>query len=356
MAEPDGLRAEAYSLYASGDLSAALYRFQELLRLNPGDAETLNDIGTVYFALGRIEESVRHYARALRLQPEHAAARQNLSMVAQSTGRSAEALLRQSASERRSEVPLVTALLLNYRRPQNMQRVLDCLASQTAPTQVYLWNNGSPLQVRCGEGEELASVERHPLVRLVVTPNGNLGCWPRWLLGSMADTEYVCTLDDDLLLADDRVLEDAIAASRDKCPDGIVGFFGWERLPGRSYRASRHIDGAEQDRWVDLIKGRFMLLRRELLERVPLVHPVVRDEAEMLRRADDIVLSLTVSRGRRRAHLVPGVLGRRYVELSECGVGLRNEPGHREMRDDLVQRMFAAYEGLQHPCVCSTRR
>jgi SAM-dependent methyltransferase len=341
--EPDRLRAKGLECYQSGDLAGALAACQELVALEPLNAEALNDLGTVLFALGRVEESVRHYARALELRADYGPAQQNLDMVAQFTGRTVEALIEGIPPKPAPSAPLVTALLLNYKRPQNMQRVLDCLAAQTVPVQVYLWNNGEPLTVRCNGGAEPVPVQQHPLVRLVVTPTSNLRCWPRWLLGSMADTEFLCTLDDDLVLADERVLEDAVRASREKCPDGIVGFFGWRRVPGRSYRKSQHVNGSDEDCWVDLIKGRFMLLRRVLLERVPLLHPVFRATPDYRGRADDIYVNACVSGGRPGAHLVPGVLGKRYVELSECGVALRDEQGHREERDELVSSMFSLH-------------
>ena len=228
--------------------------------------------------------------------------------------------------------PAVTVLLTNYLRPRNLAPILDCLQGQTVPVQVYVWNN----QPGC-------PIPEHPLVKLTVTASRNMRCWPRWLMASMADTEYVCTLDDDLLFADQRVLEDAIAAAADRCPEGVVGFFGWQDVPGKGYRECRHINGSPEDCWVDFVKGRFMLLRRVLLERVPLAHPVFRDVESLLRRADDFYVNLCISQGRRGAHLVPGTLGRRYEELWDHGVGMMYEPGHREERGELVRRMFDYY-------------
>ena len=238
--------------------------------------------------------------------------------------------------------PQVTVLLTNYQRPQNLGPILECLTKQTVPVQVFLWNNAGD-SAPPAAAEATAKAAAHPLVRLSVTASRNMRCWPRWLMASMADTEFVCTLDDDLVFADDRVLEDAIKAATELCPEGVVGFFGWQQVPGKSYRDCLHVNGSRVDRWVDFIKGRFMFLRRVLLERVPLAHPVFRDVESLLRRADDFYVNLCISGGRREAHLVPGTLGKRYEELWDHGVGMMHEPGHREERGELVRRMFDYY-------------
>jgi hypothetical protein len=228
--------------------------------------------------------------------------------------------------------------------------MLDCLAGQTVRLQVFLWNNGDPLLFAENRSDEGAPgpanrpMREHPLVKLYVESSPNMRCWPRWLMASMADTEYVCSMDDDLVFADAKVLEDAIAASRDKCPDGVVGFFGWEAIPGRDYKGSRHVNGSATDRWVDFIKGRFMLFRRDLLERVPLAHPVFRDPNALKRRGDDLYVNLCISRGRRNAHLVPGILGKRWKELPQQGHAVSGESGHYRERGELLDRLFESFD------------
>jgi len=244
-----------------------------------------------------------------------------------------------------AEPPVVTVVLLNWRRAENIGPVLDALAAQTVPLQVFVWNNGAPLTFSADGGATQRPIAEHPLVSLAVQSARNMGCWPRWLLASMADTEFVCTMDDDLSPADERVLEDAVTACREQCPDGVVGFFGWRQIDGRPYAdGSQHVNGSAEGRWVDFIKGRFMLFRRDLLRRVPLAHPAITDVRHELTRADDLFVSLCISRGRRGAHLVPGVLGRRWRNLPQHGAAVSAQPGHYAERGRLIQRMFDFYE------------
>ncbi|MFO8006475.1 MAG: tetratricopeptide repeat protein [Candidatus Brocadiia bacterium] len=339
------LRADAEALYGEGRLEDALRLYRHAAERRPDDPELLSDMGTVLFALDRPDDAARMYLEALELDDHCAAARQNLDALSRATGRTMEDLVARVREARRS--PLVTALLLNYRRPENMQALLDCLAAQSVPVEVLLWNNGEPFTVSHREGAEPVPPSEHPLVTLAVRSSENVGCWTRWLLASAARTEYVCTLDDDLVLADRWVLEDAVWASRTRCPDGVVGLFGWTEVPGRDYRHCTHTNGSERDCRVDLIKGRFMLLRQALLERVPLEHPVFRELNDYRWRADDIYVNLCVSHGRRAAHLVPGILGKRFEELPGAERGLCRQPDHHRQRGELARRLFAHYEEVR---------
>jgi len=246
----------------------------------------------------------------------------------------------------------VTVVLLNWQRAENIGPVLHCLRQQTARPKIMLWNNGEPILVQQGVGAPVY-IEKHPWVSFAAHASRNIGCFGRWLLAALADTEYVATLDDDLVLSDPKVLGDAIRAQRELCPDGIVGLFGWQRVEGRPYRGGRHVHGASQDVRVDVIKGRFMVLRRELLARVPIVCPV---PGPLVTAEDDIYVSLCVSRGQPGAHLVPGVLGKRWKELGQKGVAAAAQPGHYERRDAMVRRLLSHFAGKDEACPPGVRR
>ena len=285
----------------------------------------------------------------------------------------------------------VTMLLLSWQRPENLGPILDCLAAQTARPRIILWNNGDPINISSPAGPPVP-IENDPRMSLVVRPSQNMGCMPRWWLAALAETEFVCSLDDDLLLADNRVLEDAIKAQRELCPTGIVGFFGWEAVPGKNYLGAKHINGSSEDRRVDLIKGRFMLFQTRLLQRVLLAHPALNGSEScpqghasvvssqqshsasseqaavnseqsrpnathhslltthlsLLRRCDDIYINFCIGQGEHRPHLVPGVLGKRWKEHGEQdGRALALQPGHYEERDQMVNLMRNHYWGQE---------
>jgi hypothetical protein len=124
-----------------------------------------------------------------------------------------------------------------------------------------------------------------------------------------------------------------VAACRAKCPDGIVGLFGWRGLGESSYPDGRHLRAGEHDERVDIVKGRFMLFRRELLGRVPLALPRLGMAETPGFRCDDIALSLCIAQGEPGRHLVPAALAGRWVELPKGNAALEAQPEHYAIRD-----------------------
>jgi len=87
------LRAEAEACYERGEFEAALAKLERLRAFARDDAEVLCDLGAVLFALGRIEESFRAYADALRIEPGREDAHANLEAACRAAGTSVQAVL-----------------------------------------------------------------------------------------------------------------------------------------------------------------------------------------------------------------------------------------------------------------------
>ena len=240
----------------------------------------------------------------------------------------------------------VTAIILNYKRPENIGAVLDSLAMQTVPVRAMIWDNsGLELLVTDGEGRP-RRISDHALVELYVRSSRNLDCAPRWDLARHARADWICMIDDDLVLSDPRVLEAAIAAQEQRCPDGIVGPFGWARIEGKGYKDGLHISGhSTADRRVDVIKGRLMVLPRRLLERVPMLAAGA-DLGE-----DDIYVSMAISRGMPGGHLVPAELADRWRQLGREDARSKSlAVGHYERREKAVQAMAAYFQKQGATC------
>ena len=61
-----------------GQLDEAIRHYQEALRLEPERAEAHNNLGTIFYQQGRTGEAIREFQEALRLKPDYAEARKNL--------------------------------------------------------------------------------------------------------------------------------------------------------------------------------------------------------------------------------------------------------------------------------------
>ena len=235
----------------------------------------------------------------------------------------------------------ITVIVLNYRRPENIGLIIDRLRKQSAAPRIWVVDNadeaGNLLPVSVG-------IDGHATLRR------NFGCFARWWFATQVETPFVAVHDDDLVLADDEVLADAMRIQRDHAQNGIVGFFGWQAVPGRSYRGAKHINGATEDHVCDVIKGRFMVLQARLIARIWTGPPVSYPNTEIWRRCDDIYVSLAVSGGVLGRHMVPGILGKRWRELGRQDErALASDPNHYDLRDLAVETMRAHYAQAMGP-------
>jgi len=218
----------------------------------------------------------------------------------------------------------LTACLLNWRRPGQLRRIVDCLAGQSLRPEIFVWNNsGQPFS--------------HSAVGWQVDSSRNLVCWPRWWMALQASTEWVMTCDDDLIPTDDRLLEDAVAFAASLPAGTIVGPTGAAFRRGGRYRDHREVFARSGDNVpVDVVKGRMMLLRRaDLAAGLTLSHFLEGTGAD-----DDIGVSAAVGGGRPLAHLVPPLFAGRVRNLHEAEEALSRRPGHMAERDVAGRRWF----------------
>ncbi len=131
--------------------------------------------------------------------------------------------------------PRLTVCITHYKRHANVLRLLDCLSRQTIRPEIFLWNNS---------GKAFSD----PRIAWQLDSSHNRYCWPRWFMLSLARSEFVTTIDDDLIFSDDRVLEDAVReleASDD--PFRAVGFAGCVLHPDedKTYKDAFHLSATK---------------------------------------------------------------------------------------------------------------
>lgn len=83
----------ANSLYAAGEVSAALVHFREATTLDPAHAPSWNNLANILAELDQLEEAVVAYRRALSLDPAFTDARFNVAQTLVELGRPEEATL-----------------------------------------------------------------------------------------------------------------------------------------------------------------------------------------------------------------------------------------------------------------------
>ena len=99
------VRAGDARLAAGNDVEGAIRHYRKALELNPHNAAAHSNLGGVLATQGKVEEGVAHLLEAMRLEPTEGSAYYNLGMLRYRQGRSAEAIhYLQSALRYRPEV------------------------------------------------------------------------------------------------------------------------------------------------------------------------------------------------------------------------------------------------------------
>ncbi len=215
----------------------------------------------------------------------------------------------------------VTAILLNYKRPREMARLVESLKGQSVPVRIMMGDNAEEPFPRPKDVDAYARL------------SWNGACYLRLFLAFYADTEYVMYMDDDRKPKDSHFVRDALAVAREH-PGGITGAAG--------RRFSRTPPHYHSDVWgpAEIIKGFALLFERSILSKVP-VSPAFVREWDFLHRSDDIHLSLMTGLGR-PAHWAERTLLDRLEDHDRLDVGFTAHPRHNEIREAIA----AEYVGI----------
>ena len=209
----------------------------------------------------------------------------------------------------------VTAVVLNWQRQSNIDEMTASIRSQTVPVRIVLWHNGVEPAKRFDCDEYYVASRNHI-------------CWPRWFAASQASTPWVFCMDDDLRFAAPAALESLLAQhERHAHPGSVTGIEGVLLRPGCGYfptyrrpwmrrtitdeldGSSVHLGYVENPTYVDIIKGRFMLMRTADLE-LPM-RPAGHDYA------DDIAVCGLLARGRAAPHLLAATPHEHFADFDD---------------------------------------
>jgi tetratricopeptide (TPR) repeat protein len=100
------LLAKATELHTAGEFEQAIRLYQELLEIQPRNAEARNNLGDAFSKLGRFDEAADQFRRAIARKPELATAHANLgsTLLSQGLPSQAEAPLRRALKIRASDL------------------------------------------------------------------------------------------------------------------------------------------------------------------------------------------------------------------------------------------------------------
>lgn len=233
---------------------------------------------------------------------------------------------------------MVTVLLMNYKREENLPKIIDALKSQTVDCKIFLWNNAD-------------KPYHDDSLDLVINSSRNLKCWARWSMIAYTDSPYIMTHDDDLCFKSPDVLQKLIDSLENNYEPGrAIGFTGVKLGSGKRYYPSKiekkirklkikvgpkHINFPEKDTYVDSLKGRLIFCKRSDLASTPLFVDC--------EDCDDIVVSSILANKKRKHHLVTSSLNGLIEELpgGKDNMALSQNDNWLDLRTSLSQKYFS---------------
>ncbi|WP_323219537.1 tetratricopeptide repeat protein [Limnoraphis robusta] len=382
-----------------GRLDEAVEVYGQAVALNASAAWSHLNLGEALEKLGKTEEAIAVYQQAVQLKPQFQQGIEILgkltktrsqfeesvsSLNEQNTGRmrkndgslskkrdsnSGKAISSSNGISATESQPAVTQLtgnrsnfllekitilLLNYRRPQNIPKIVESLRNQTVPVQIFLWDNSSDTNIFFSD------------IDLVFKASQNQGCSPRWFMALYAKTKYIMTHDDDFLITRSNVLENIVECLENQQNsrtivglEGIVvnpkktysEHIGYKSrykfhgnkygsvIPAIVYKSGKNLNLITSER-VHLVKGRLMATRTEnIVFHIDL--PTLMRERE-----DDIAVSAMIGQ-RKRIHLIPSFLKDCIEELEMSNsIGNKDQPNHFQSRNHALKRYFFNVEDI----------
>lgn len=148
---------------------------------------------------------------------------------------------------------MLTVILNCYKRQEYLREQIDFVNAQSLkPKKIIIWNNGKPLDP---EIDFLQGIT-------VINSSENFGVWARFSIVPLAETEYICVMDDDVFPGCNFFKSSLEILAREDC---LVGGRGLRFLSHSSYAPfiSYGWDSPNESiQDVDII-GHIWLFRRE---------------------------------------------------------------------------------------------
>lgn len=89
--QAEDILKQAIALHQSGDVAAAIPKYEQYLKVRPGSMIALANLGAAYAHVGRYEDAINEYKEALAVQPSSAPIQLNLALAYYKSGRTDDA-------------------------------------------------------------------------------------------------------------------------------------------------------------------------------------------------------------------------------------------------------------------------
>lgn len=214
----------------------------------------------------------------------------------------------------------VTAILLNYKRPTNVRRIIPALRAQTVDLHIVLVDNSV--------GYVALDADQKP--DELWKPPRNIGPFARYLAAYAYDG-WLYFQDDDVVPKDGEFVADLLALAQER-PAAITGAYGRNIPPSPPHY--RHRDTYGQ---TNMVKAICCMMHRSTLGQA-------RFPAGDVGRNDDIWISLETSGGK-PIHWSERSFIQRLRLLPQMNAGLSHNPQHYPEREAFSAAWWKEHDG-----------
>lgn len=216
-----------------------------------------------------------------------------------------------------TNTPKITLIVLNYKRFGNIARIVNYYSGKLP---IFIINNNPTV-----------TIKKPPQVERVVNNYENKWCIERWYQAMSVNSDYVCLLDDDLLVDHESIKH--LLQVAEKNPYSLVGIYGKIGLES----ASKYED--MEDVWcvsreVDIVVGSCIVTRTA---NIRAIHDSYIRPFGYKDRGDDILASLALSNLYKVKHRVEPA---KVELLPEGNVALSQDIDHYNKRWKVVEYFY----------------
>jgi GT2 family glycosyltransferase len=156
----------------------------------------------------------------------------------------------------------IIIVFTNYKRKDNLVQIINETKKQTLLPKIVLIDNSSNDNYNKFQYDNINNID-------VIKSDNSLKCWKRWEISFDYECEYLCIMDDDLIFTKNDILEKCYNYMKSYNHLDGIGAFGVKINKKESYFNCIHLSPSmTSDIKVDIIKGRFMFIRKKSLNEI----------------------------------------------------------------------------------------
>jgi len=223
---------------------------------------------------------------------------------------------------------IITAVIVNYKREGNLDKIVNSLKSDLVE-EIIIFNNNPNKDIKVDGAT-------------VINSGKNWRCWAKYIISQMVKTDWVISLDDDIILGKEGL--NLLVNNAKDDPEAIYGFFGVNLVNG-SYSKGKRVDSnkIKEKKAVDILLGRTIFCKTEKMAMATYHRSLIEDYRNkhyIFNEGEDIILTLVNKKLGFKNYVIPSSDDLGFINLPELGQSLFRRKTHKNNRDLAVKEFL----------------